>query len=338
MPDQAAPATGGLEPSAAASSFVPHEATARNVQADHQARLLCLLRREPGAEAPPLAGTPWRIEQGLAAYRANAAAVARRALAATFPTLAQVLGEKAFAALAAAHWQRCPPHRGDLACWGAELPEAIACDPQLAGEPYLADLARLDGCVHRAGFAADDEGAPSGLQALADGDPAALWLRLRAGSAVVASAYPIVTIWLAHRPAAEAATDADAREAAHAVAAPGPAPHADEADGDRFAAARDALAQGRSERAWVTRGGGPAVQVLQLDEAAAAFTTSVLHGRSLHDALAEAGEAFDFEAWLIRALRHGALAAVQTSPAVAQAGGALPAAAAPGPGAGTREG
>jgi hypothetical protein len=168
----------------------------------------------------------------------------------------------------------------------------------LADEPYLADVARLDWAVHRAGFAADDPGPPRGLELLAELDPARALLRLRPGTAVVASRHAIVEIWRAHH-------------------CPVP-PDADEAragKGDeRFAAARRALLEGRAQAAWVTRAGGSAVHVLELGDAGARFTEALLGGVCLEEGLQIAGAAFDFEAWLIQALREGALAAVQAAP------------------------
>ena len=270
------------------------------VEAERQRRLLALLWGEPGAAEPGLAGPAAERERGLAAYRDNAAALAPRALAAAYPTVAQLMGDESFAALARAHWHRDAPQRGDLAWWGERLPEAIEHDLQLAGVAYLADVARLDWAVHRAGFAAEDDGSPQGLKLLAETDPARLLLRLRAGTAVVVSLHPIVEIWQAHH------------------AAP-PARHPMAAGTERFDVARRALREGRAQAAWVTRGGGSAVKILALDIGGSRFTEAVLCGCRLENALAVAGATFDFEAWLVLALRQGALAAVQVAqPAIRQ--------------------
>jgi hypothetical protein len=273
-------------------------ADARGLEAQRQRALLALLWGEPDAARPVFAGPAAACERGLAAYRGNAAALAPRALAAAFPTVAQLMGGESFAALARAHWLRDPPTRGDLAWWGERLPEALAQDSQLADEPYLADVARLDWAVHRAGFAADDPGPPQGLALLAEIDPARALLRLRAGTAVVASRHAIVEIWRAHhRPVPPDENEARA------------------GDGDeRFAAARRALLAGRAQAAWVTRAGGAAVRVLELGDADARFTAALLSEVRLDEALRIAGASFDFEAWLILALREGALSAVQVAP------------------------
>ncbi len=289
--------------------------TGWHAEAERQNRLLALLWGKAGAVDMDFTGTVAARQRGLAAYRANAAALAPRALAGAYPTVALLLGAAPFAALARAFWHRHPPQRGDIACWGAGLPPAIQQDPQLIGEPYLADVARLDWAVHGAAAAADDIGPPVGLDLLASADPALLQLRLRTGSAVVVSPYPIVEIWRAH----------------HGPPSGGPGPQPPEAGdagggggggggGGRFDAAREALREGKAQAAWVTRTGGCRVEVLALDEAGARFTQALLDGACLEASLLQAGPAFNFEAWLILALRHHALAEVQVQVQVQGAG------------------
>ncbi len=260
-------------------------------EAGRQRRLLALLRDEHDAAVAGLAGPAAELDLGIAAYRANAAALAPRALAAAYPTVAQLMGLAAFAVMARVHWFQHPPVRGDLACWGERLPDAIAQDPQLATETYLADVARLDWAVHRASVAVDDELPPEGLHRLGEAEPEQLFVRLRIGTAVVTSAHPIVEIWSAHQ-------DGPSTGPSEGTSA------------DRFAAARAALRTGRAQAAWVTRAGGSRVQVLPLDQAGARLTQALLEGHSLDVALQLGGDGVDFEAWLIQALRHNALAAV----------------------------
>ncbi len=249
-----------------------------------------LLRALRGAATPQqaqdwLGGVPARQQRGLRAYRLNAAASAARALAAAYPTLQPLLGEDSFAALAAALWQAHPPRQGDLAAWGADLPGFIATDRQLAGEPYLADVARLDWALHQAGQASDDEAPASGLQLLAGADPAALHLRLRAGHAVLVSAHPVHTLWEAHRSTAA----------------------------DRFVPARQALAACRAEAVRVRRDGlAPVAE--RIDATTAGFEQALLGHLPLAAALSLAGAGFDFEAWFITTLRTDALAAVLPVP------------------------
>jgi hypothetical protein len=221
--------------------------------------------------------------RGLQAYRANAGALAERALAAAFPTVQQLVGEAAaFGALARAFWHADAPQCGDIAQWGGALPAFIGASAQLAPEPYLADAARLDWAVHCAEQAADGAGPVSGLERLADTDPAHLRLQLAPGTALVSSAHPVVTIWQAHR------SDA----------------------GDRFEAVRAAFARGAGEHALVHRIGFKAV-VAAVTEAEVSFMQALIEGHSLGHAITAAGARFDFEPWLLTALQEAWLAAVE---------------------------
>jgi hypothetical protein len=249
-----------------------------------------MLVRALWADAPPgvlvgwLRDAPPRAKRALQAYRANAGALAERALGAAFPTVSQLVGAESFAALARALWAAQPPQRGDIGCWGEALPAFIAAAPQLAEEPYLADVARLDWALHCAEHATDPRPL-RGLDMLADGDPAALWLHPAEGLVLLSSAYPVVSLWQAHR--------GDAA--------------------DRFAPVREALATGRGEHALVWRDGFKAtLQVLP--EADALFVRGLLDGRSLAGALDSAGAGFAFERWLLQALQHGWLQAVDLRP------------------------
>jgi hypothetical protein len=244
-----------------------------------------LLVRALWRDAPSGALAGWLrdrdVAPGLQAYRANGGASAERALAAAFPTVAQLVGDDSFAALSRAHWQVHAPEAGDLSLYGATLPAFIERSEQLAGEPYLADSARLDWAVHIAEQAADAPATPDGLALLGQHEPARLLLRLCPGTALVSSPHPIATIWHAHR------SDAD----------------------DRFARVRAAFAAGTAEHALVWRDGWRArVAAIAHDEAR--FVHALLEGASLAHALTAAGEAFAFETWLIDTLRERRLTAV----------------------------
>lgn len=210
--------------------------------------------------------------RGLAAYRANAAAAAERALAAACPTVQQLLGEETFAAVARRLWQAAPPTRGDLAQWGDALPAWLEQDTALADEPFLADVARVDLAVHRAEMAPDAVLDPARLARLSDIDAARLQLRLAPGAALLISDHPVATIWQAHRSVAP----------------------------DRFAPVRAAVAAGRGEPAFVWRQGWRG-QVAALTPDQAIFTVALLAGASLADAL-DAAPALYFETWLLQAL------------------------------------
>jgi hypothetical protein len=223
-----------------------------------------------------------RAEQGLDAYRGNASAIAERALASAFPTVQQLIGEPSFSQLARVFWHRQPPRCGDLARYGDTLPDWIANDTQLASEPYLSDVARVDWAVHTIEHAADVAAPPAGLQLLAELDPSLLMLRLRPALTLVVSRWPVVTVWQAHR------SD----------------------DADRFAPVRQAFANDVAETALVARPQWRAT-VSALDEATSRFMAALHSGAALAGALDAAGATFQFEAWLHDAVRQQWLQAVE---------------------------
>jgi hypothetical protein len=244
-------------------------------EALRQQQLIRVLWRRAGEAslAEWLRGPAGHAVLGVAAYRGNAAAVAERALAQAFPTVRQLLGEESFAMLARAFWHRCVPLQGDLAQLGAELPGFVEGDPQLAGEPYLADVARVDWAVHCIEQADDVDAPPPGLQRLAGDDRDRIRLVLRPGIAALRSSWPVARIWHAHR--SERA--------------------------DRFAQLREDLARGAPEDVLVWRDGWRGV-VEAVAPAPFAFTQALLDDSTLGDALRRAGDAFSFERWLHDAL------------------------------------
>lgn len=137
-------------------------------------------------------------ERGLLAYRANGQALAERALAAAYPVVTQLMGEESFALLARHFWSAQPPSRGDMACWGNELAGFIDAAPQLAAEPYLGDVARLEWLMHEASSAADAEADLASFALLTSDDAEHVTLRLGAGVRPLASSYPVGSIVNAH--------------------------------------------------------------------------------------------------------------------------------------------
>lgn len=252
-------------------------------EALRQQQLICALWRQTGDAtlAPWVLEPSERAALAVAAYRGNAAAVADRALAQAFPTIRQLLGDESFAILAKAYWHRCAPLRGDLAHLGAGLPGFIEADPQLAGEPYLGDVARVDWAVHSIEQAVDVDGPPPGLQLLASHEPDQIRLVLRPGITAIRSTWPVARIWRAHR----------------------------SNQADRFASVREAFDHDVAENVLVWRDGwrgvADAVNPVQLE-----FSQALLEGDPLAVALQRAGDDFSFPQWLQTALTKQWLAAV----------------------------
>jgi hypothetical protein len=201
--------------------------------------------------------------------------------------LAQLVGAQTFAALAQRFWHENPPADGDLGLWGRGLAGLIETLADLAEEPYLADVARLEWGVHEARSAADANEAPVGLTLLASHDPGALRLQFQPGFALVHSPHPVVSIWQAHAVDSSASLEPS----------------------DRLDRARAKLALGLGEVALIRREGWR-VCVEALPPEDAPFTAGLLQGRSLGAALAEVPPP-EFEPWLLRALREGWLREVE---------------------------
>ena len=211
-----------------------------------------------------------RAARGLEVYRANAQALAERALGAAFASVQTMVGADDFAHLAREFWLALPPQRGDMGEWGDAFPDWLAVHPGLAPWPYLGDCARLDLALHRNERAADAAFDAASLSLLHTGDPQRLMLRLMPGAQLLVSTWPIATIHHAHQ------VDEPARAQA-------------------FDDVRAALAVPRAEQVLVARKGWRAV-VHRLDAGEAGFTASLLRGASLGAALAGAGAGADADA------------------------------------------
>jgi Putative DNA-binding domain len=216
--------------------------------------------------------------RGLSVYRANAHAIAERALGNAFATVQAMLGAENFRALAKDFLHHHPPLKGDLGEWGAELPSFIAKQADLAEWPYLADCACLDHAVHQCERAADAEFDAASMARLGDTDPAQLRLEFLPGTALIESMWPLALIHQAH-----AQPEGDARDAL-------------------FAQVRIALETPQACAALVCRDGWRAA-VTPVPEHEVTWTRQVLSGTSLADALSIAHESFDFTAWLTHAVR-----------------------------------
>lgn len=227
------------------------------------------------------AHTDARRVRGLLAYRSNAQALAERALSAAYPVLAQLIGNESLAALACAFWYAHPPQRGDVAQWGGELAGFIEAAAQLADEPYLADVARVEWALHQAATVADRPVDPVSFHLLTQRNPAHISLVPAAGLALFNSTWPVASIILAHQ------------DAAH-----------------DFEDARHRLCGAVPERVLVWRQGfKPLLREAAPDEAV--FLEALQNGASLMDALEQAAT-LDFSHWLGAAVRDALIVGVKT--------------------------
>jgi hypothetical protein len=220
-------------------------------------------------------------ERGFKAYRSNAQELAQRALAAAYPVVAELIGADSFRVLAQHCWQRHPPRRGDLAQWGAALAGFVDSLPDLAlGEPYLADVARIEWALHCAATAPDAQPDTASFAMLADHDAAQLTLVTGPGTVCVDSTYPVVSIIQAHLQGEPTLEEAGRR-----------------------------LRGQVRESALVWRQGfKPRLRQAQPGETS--FISALRENRSLLDAL-DAAPGFDFAAWLPPAIQAGLLLGVR---------------------------
>ena len=256
------------------------------VEALRQQALLQAISRSPAtpgvARVEAAAAAPFGVEAGLWVYRANAHALAERALLSAFPTLTALLGADDFKHMAREFWHDDPPQRGDIGEWGGALPDWLRAHPGFASWPYLGDCAELDWLRHCCERAADASLDSASLALLESHDPHRLTLVLRPGLAVLESRWPVASLYAAHQ-----------------------------ADATGFDAARDAIAAQRGEIALVARQGWRAA-VHSIDAPTCAWIRDLQAGASLGEALARATSEFDFTAWLTRALAREWLECVVT--------------------------
>jgi Putative DNA-binding domain len=258
-----------------------------NSLAKQQAEFVAALQGTAASNLPE--NMQWLDQQsaGLAVYQNNARMLSPQALAVAFPVLQMMLGEDNFVGLARLLWREHPPHCGDLGQWGADLPQFIAhgaAAQQLADEPYLADVARVEWALHQCARAADATTEPQSLALLMQHEPHHLRLSLCPAWALIESSYPVVSLVNAHAP--------DATE-------------------HELQMAGQSLREGVAETALVYRQGFRP-QVRQALPGEAVFLNKLAAGADLSTALDATlnADALDFSAWLPLAVQTGLLLGV----------------------------
>ncbi len=135
-----------------------------------------------------------------AVYRNNVFVGLTEALAKRFPVTRRLVGAEFFAGMARVYVDAEKPSTPLLFQYGDTFPDFIAAFPPAAGIPYLADVARLEAMLTRAYHAAD--ATPLGVDALSSVDPDVLprvVLRPHPSASLLASPWPVGTIWAAHQ-------------------------------------------------------------------------------------------------------------------------------------------
>ena len=147
-----------------------------------------------------LAGDASLNERRMAIYRGNVAAAAAKALGAAYPVFRQVVGDALFDELAREYQRRTPSSSGDLNEFGSSFSAFVADADAARSLPYLSDLARLEWAAHRAYGAADAEPFDArALMRLAADRQSKIRFVWAAGTALIASPFPIARIWRIHQ-------------------------------------------------------------------------------------------------------------------------------------------
>jgi len=136
----------------------------------------------------------------VAVYRNNVVKGLCDALRDGFPVVAELVGDAFFDAMASAFVRAQPPASPVLLHYGRTFPDFIGGFEPAEAVPYLADVARLEQARTEAYHAAD--AAPLGidaLQGLSDDRLSSLCLELHPSLRLLASEWPVVSIWQAHQ-------------------------------------------------------------------------------------------------------------------------------------------
>lgn len=168
----------------------------RNLLASQGAFAAALLDAEPRIPAaiPNAGGTD--AARRFSIYRNNVNASLSAALAARFPVVERLVGEDFFRATALQFIERHPPRSPVLSTYGALFPDFLDCFEPVAALPYLGDVARLEWARTVAYHAADDRAIDiASLSALPVDRLPDVRMTFHASARVVASDYPIVSIW-----------------------------------------------------------------------------------------------------------------------------------------------
>lgn len=139
-------------------------------------------------------------QRGIEVYRNNYRGNLHDALAGAYPVMRQLVGEEFFRLLARRYIERHPSSSGDLHRYGDEMAAFLAHFAPVRHLAYLPDMAKLEWAYHRAYFA--DDVAPFDLARLAGVAPeayAALVWHLHPSCTLLASAFPVMSIWQAHQ-------------------------------------------------------------------------------------------------------------------------------------------
>ncbi|MBS7538034.1 HvfC/BufC N-terminal domain-containing protein [Ancylobacter lacus] len=135
-----------------------------------------------------------------AVYRNNVMVGLTEALAARFPVCGRLVGDAFFRAMARVYVGATKPRSPLLMRYGDGFPDFIAGFGPAGEVPYLADVARLEWAWGEAYHAAEAVAASGTILATVPAEAVAeVRLALHPSLRLVASPYPVLSIWLAHQ-------------------------------------------------------------------------------------------------------------------------------------------
>lgn len=142
-------------------------------------------------------------------YVNNLRETARKTLTASYPVTEELVGADCFRNLARVYLSRYPSTSGDIARFGAELPQFLEEFYRATPHAYLGAVAALEWACAEAAMAADAAPlAAATLRDIDEPDMPDLGFELHASVRLVESAYPVFSIWRAHQERALEGIDA----------------------------------------------------------------------------------------------------------------------------------
>lgn len=165
--------------------------------AEHQQVFAHALLERDVPDPPGLVGPDGAPDAArFAVYRNNVFTGLIDALRTSFPCVQKLVGDDFFIAMARAFVVHHPPASPVLLHYGAAFAAFIESFGPAAGLPYLPDVARLERAATEAYHAPEATSLDAAaLAAITPGQAPALRLRLHPSLRLLASRFPVVTIW-----------------------------------------------------------------------------------------------------------------------------------------------
>jgi hypothetical protein len=140
-----------------------------------------------------------QVDRRFDVYRNNVFVGLTEALVTRFPVCQALVGDEFFRAMARVFIELSPPRSPVIMIYGDDFADFVDTFPPAHPVPYLGDVARLEAGLTRASHAAD--ASPLTVDELASLAPCRweqIHVELHPSVQIVASLYPIVSIWEAH--------------------------------------------------------------------------------------------------------------------------------------------